>query len=68
MLDASSARTIIEQALLEVHFDKVSDLSKNEFTEVLALAITSVLNDSAFSDGISTELADRSVRRSRGRL
>lgn len=68
MIHSDDARKSIADAISSIHFEKVSDLSKDEFTNVLALAITSVMNSPAFSDNVSNDLANRSVRRNRGRF
>lgn len=68
MIDDKNVQKHIAEAISNIHFEKVSDLSKNEFTQILALAITSVLNSSDFSDNVSSDLVSRSVRRNRGRL
>lgn len=68
MIDKQSARECIIDAARDIQFEKVSDLSKDEFIDLLASSIANILSSSDFSDGISRDLASRSIRRSRGRL
>lgn len=67
MFDEDCVKSQVLKAASNVQFDRVSDLSKDEFVNLLSSSIFSVLSDPDFSDYISEDLACRSVRYSRGR-
>lgn len=49
---SNNALSPIKKALSDIEFDRVSNLSKSEFEEVLAKVLTSVINSRDFEQRI----------------